>query len=123
MSSGTGHASGAAGRAYAAILAREGDEQLVAASGTADAGEAMAEDAAAQVARKFLGDEGGQLAAGIAIGGFSKECGQILADDAVEQRPLGLSPLVAKPRTGWAVRGRRIGYQSEHRVVPITSHA
>lgn len=104
--------------------ARQGDQQLVATRRAADAGEAMAEDAAPQVARKLLGDEGWHLAAGIAIGGLAKERGQVLGDDAVQQRPLGLPTLVAKRRIGEAVCGvRRIRCGSEHRAVPITSRA
>ena len=84
MRCGIGHAPGAAGRTHSAVFTREADEQFIAARGTADAGEAVAEDAATQVARKLLGDEGRQIAARIALGGFSQERGQVLTDDVVQ---------------------------------------
>lgn len=119
-----GHAPGRTRRTHPAIFARKSDKQLVAAGRTADPGEAVAKDAAAQIPIELRGDEGREVAAGIALGGFAEERGQVLADDAVEQRPFGLPPLVTKLRTSWTFRrGRRLRCQSEHRGVPITSHA
>ncbi len=77
-----------------------------------------------QVTLELCGDKGGEVAAGIALGGFAKERGQVLPHNAVEQRPFGLLALVAKCRIGGAVRGdRRIRCEGEHRVLPITSRA
>ena len=52
-----GHAPAAAAGAHAAALAREGDEALGLASAAAEAGEAVREDAAAQVGAELALDE------------------------------------------------------------------
>jgi hypothetical protein len=70
------------------------------ASRTADAGEAVAEESAAQVALKLGANEARQFTAGIALLRFDEEGGQIFADDAVKQRFFGLATLVADPRRG-----------------------
>ena len=49
----------------------------------------MAENAAAQVALELLGDEGREVAAGVAIGSFSEERGEVFADNSVQQRLSG----------------------------------
>ncbi len=119
-----GHAPGRTRRTHTAIFARESDEQLVAASRTADAGEAVAENAAAQISLKFGADEGGDVAAGIALGRVGQKRGEVFPDNAVEQRLFRLSTLVAERRSGRAACFRP-GFRcrSEHRSVPITSHA
>ena len=98
-----GHAPCTAGRTHAAILAGKSDEQLVAASRTANAGEAVAENAAAQVALELLGDEGREVAAGVAIGSFSEERGEVFADNSVQQRLFRFATLVTEGRAGRAV--------------------
>ena len=98
-----GHAPCTAGRTHAAILAGKSDEQLVAASRTANAGEAVAENAAAQVALELLGDEGREVAAGVAIGSFSEERGEVFADNSVQQRLFRFAVLVGEGRTERAV--------------------
>ena len=60
------HAPGTAGRTDATILAGKGHKNLVATGRTADAGEAVAQNAAAQVALELLGDERREVAAGVA---------------------------------------------------------
>ena len=119
-----GHAPCTAGRTHAAILAGKSDEQLVAASRTANAGEAVAENAAAQISLKLGADEGGDVAAGIALGRVGQKRGEVCAHDAVQQRLFRLSTLIAEGRSGRAVC-LRPGFRcrSEHRSVPITSHA
>ena len=90
----------AAGRTHAAILTGKRHKYLVATRGTADAGEDVAEDAAPQIAIELGDDEGGEVTAGIAIGSFGQECGQVLTNGAVQQRLFGLTPLVTKRRAG-----------------------
>jgi hypothetical protein len=58
-----GHAARGARRADAAAFTREGDEDLVGAGLAADAGEAMGEDAAAQVLGELALDVARQAAA------------------------------------------------------------
>ncbi len=57
--------------------------------GTADAGEAVAKETAAQVALKLGANEAGKLAAGIALLRFEKKGGQVFAHNAVEQSLFG----------------------------------
>jgi len=70
------------------------------ASRTADAGEAVAEESAAQVALKLGANEARQFTAGIPILGFDEKGRQVFADDAVEQSLFRLTTLVATPRRG-----------------------
>lgn len=62
---------------------------------TTDAGEAVVEDAAAQVELELLGDEGRAVADGVAIH-LSQERTEVFADDVVDQvearRGLGAQP-------------------------------
>ena len=81
------------------ILAGKGHQQLIVASSAADAGEAVAEEFAAQVALKFGANEARQFTAGIALLRFGEEGSQIFADDAMEQSLFGLATPVADPRT------------------------
>ena len=81
------------------ILAGKGHQQLIVASSAADAGEAVAEESAAQVALKLGANEARQFTAGIPILGFDEKGRQVFADDAVEQSLFGLATLVADPRT------------------------
>ncbi len=61
---GVDHAAGAAGGAEAAAFAGEGDESVSVTLRAVDAGEAVLEDAAAEVCAEFVGDEGGEASAG-----------------------------------------------------------
>jgi len=113
-----------AGRAHAAILKGKSDERLVAASRTANAGEAVAENAAAQISLKLGADVGGDVAAGIALGRVGQRRSEVFPDNAVEQCLFRFSMLVAEGRSGRAAC-LRPGFRCrrEHRSVPITSHA
>jgi len=103
---------------------KKGYKHLVAARGTADAGEAVTKDAAAQIALELCRDECGAIAAGIALGALGQKRGQVLANNAVQKRPLRFTALITKRRVGRAVFwGRWVGCESEHRSEPITSHA
>ncbi len=124
MGRGVRHAPSGARRTQAAVFAGEGGEQLLAAGGTADPGEAVAKQAAAQVALELAGNEVGEFAAGVAFCGFGQERSQVLANDAVQQRPLGLSAPVANPRTGWTRGDRRLSRcAGGHRKREIISRA
>ena len=79
---------------------RQGQQQLIVASRTADAGETVAEESAAQVALKLGANEARQFTAGIPILGFDEKGRQVFADDAVEQSLFRLTTLVATPRRG-----------------------
>ncbi len=67
------------------------------ASRTADAGGAVAEESATQLALKLGANEAGKLAAGIPILGFDEKGSQVFADSAVEQSLFRLTMLVADP--------------------------
>jgi len=71
--------------------------QRAARRGRSDAGEAVAKQAAAQVALELASNEVWEFAAGVALCGFGQERGEVLADNAVQQRPLGLETLVRNP--------------------------
>jgi len=81
---GGGHAPRAARRAHAAALAREGNQEVVAAPASRP-GEALAEQTAVQVLAEVLLDEARQpLAHGVALGGQRQEGLQVLPDHLVE---------------------------------------
>jgi len=56
---------------------RQGQQQLIVASRTADAGETVAEESAAQVALKLGANEARQFTAGIPILGFDEKGRQV----------------------------------------------
>ena len=103
-----GHPPAGTRRTKPPILAGEGDEQLIVASRTADAGKAVAKESATQVALKLGADEAGKLAAGIPILGFDEKGSQVFAHDAVEQTLFGLPTLVADPRRGRTADSQRL---------------
>ena len=70
------------------------------ASRTADAGEAVAEESAAQVALKLGANEARQFTAGIPILGFNEKGRQVFADDAVEQSLFRAHDAGSDPRRG-----------------------
>ena len=95
MRCGLDHAPGVAGRAHAAPLAREGDQEVVLTLLTESAGETVGEDAAFEVAAKFpLHIRGHRFGVEVPLAG-EREIGLEMAlDDAVERRALGATPAV-----------------------------
>jgi hypothetical protein len=90
-----------AGRAEAASLAGEGDQQLVAANLAAHARESMGEDPAGEIALELSFHEAGQpdSIAGASARVLQKRT-QVSANGGVQQSALGLAPApLARERT------------------------
>lgn len=104
------------GRTDAAVFAGKGDEQLVAAARAADAGEAVFQDAAAQVALELALNEGRQFAAWVPLRRIGQEGGEVFADELMQRRVFGFAPVVTNPapRTAAIWRCRR-RFRREHR--------
>jgi hypothetical protein len=97
------HATGVARGADAAALAREGDQALGAGLAAAGAGEAVGQDATAQVgAEVVFGPPGNAFTPGIRVGRPRKEALQVVLDDGVERGGGGLAAAVdgVKPEPG-----------------------
>jgi hypothetical protein len=94
-----GHAAGGAGGADAASLAAEGEEALVGAGVTAQAGEAVGEDSAGEVAAED--------AAAVRLLRLGEEGLEVVLDDGVERRLSGSAGAIDRRggEGGWA--GRR----------------
>ena len=97
-----GHVAAVAGRADAAALAGEGHDESLAAARAASAGEAEAEQTALEIAAEFVLN----VSRHGPLGRFSplEPALEVLADDPVERRLLGASPIVAARRHWASVR-------------------
>src|SRR5450432_1599736 len=97
MGSGPTHASGIAGRAHAPILARQRDEQILAARAAARPQKPMRQDPALQVLAQLALDvlRQGTL---VLLPGFCEKRLEVLGDDLVQRRGLGFVLLVAFAR-------------------------
>jgi hypothetical protein len=117
---GLGYAPGIAGGADAAPLAGEGDEALGGAGVATHAGEAMGQDAAAQVGAEVVLDPAGHaLAAGVGFGGVSQEGLEVVLDEGVERRVGGLAPAV--DGGAGASRALRVRWERGARGRPVSA--
>ena len=101
------HAAGVAGGADASAFAGEGDESLGRACVAADPGEAVGQDAAAEVgAEVALDPVRDAVALRIGVGGAGEEGLEVVLHDRVERRGRGLSAAV-HGREAAGTRGER----------------
>ncbi len=100
-----GHAAGGAGGADAAALAAEGEESLLSAGVTAQAGEAVGEDSAGEVAAEVVLDPGWNAAA-VRLLRLGEEGLEVVLDDGVEGRFGGSAAAIDRRgrEGGWARR-------------------
>ena len=101
VGSGLGHAPGGAGGTDAASLAGEGHEKLVAAVGTAGAGEAVGENPAFEVLAQLVLHVGWyRLAVRVGLARAREPGLEVVLDDAVENGTFGTAAAIHRCRSG-----------------------
>jgi hypothetical protein len=98
---GRGHAPGGAGRAQAAALAREGDQEIVAAGAATGAGKATGQDPALEVGSELALDVArDQRSVGIALAPTCQPGLEVLLHQPVESGALGTAAAIDPRRAG-----------------------
>ena len=101
------HAPGIARGAHAALLAREGDQEVVPALRVPRAGQAMGEDATFEIAAEVALDVAGERVGVIAFAMSQHEPSlEVTLDGAIQQRAFGPPPAIwgRVARRGWPLR-------------------
>jgi hypothetical protein len=98
-----GHAAPATARAEATALAREGQKAFEGAVGAPKPRETVGEHAAGEEVSELLLDEAGQAVSVTALPGFSEEGLEVLANDGMQGRVLGVAGLIRPVTMGHAL--------------------